>query len=104
MGLFLYGVTGSVEIDDRTLAHLRLVIMHKLRRSEPFMLDVDAVDGGGHLSFWIHPAVSMQFRFFGKRHPHINRAWVDDLVLEASRPQPLTVTPEPPEPGRSGDE
>ena len=59
MGKFIYGTAAaSFEIDDRALAHLRIVIMNKLRRSESFMFDLTISDGSGHRSFWINPAVS----------------------------------------------
>ena len=60
MGRFIYDTLGnSVEIDDRTLAHLRIVMMNKLRRSEPFMFDVDLPRGGERRSYWIHPSVPL---------------------------------------------
>lgn len=87
----------AVDIDDRTLAHLRVVIMNKLRRSESFMFDVEIGDGSGRRSFWMHAAIPLQFHFFGSRHPHINRAWVEELMLSASSPSGLTIVPEPPD-------
>ncbi|MEZ3159008.1 ATP-dependent DNA ligase [Microbacterium sp. BWT-B31] len=98
MGRFIYDASGnSVEIDDRTLAHLRIVVMNKLRRSEAFMFDVDMGDGSGRRSFWMHPSVPMQFHFFGSRQPRINRAWVEELMQAASGPAGLTIVAEPPE-------
>ena len=98
MGRFIYDAAGtSVDIDDRTLAHLRLVIMNKLRRSESFMFDVEMGDGSGRRSFWTHSSVPMQFHFFGSRQPHINRAWVEALMHAASGPNGLTIVPEPSE-------
>src|SRR4051794_34798440 len=98
MGRFIYGATSeSVEIDDRALAHLRIVIMNKLRRSESFMFDVEVGDGSGRRSFWMHPSVPLQFHFFGSRQPHINRAWIEDLMHAASSPSGLTIVPEPSE-------
>src|SRR6187431_976776 len=96
MGRFIYGATSeSVEIDDRALAHLRIVVMNKLRRSEAFMFDVEVGDGSGRRSFWIHPSVPIQFHFFGSRQPRINRTWVEELMLAASGPSGLTILPEP---------
>lgn len=98
VGKFIYGVTASsVEIEDRVLAHLRMVMMHKLRRGEPFMFDVEvpATDGSGRRSFWIHPGVPLQFHFFGSRMPSINRAWVDELLISANSVGGLTLHPEP---------
>ena len=96
MGRFIYDTSGtSVDIDDRTLAHLRIVMMNKLRRSEPFMFDVEIGDGSGRRSFWIHPAVPLQFHFFGSRQPRHNRLWIEDLILAASGPSGLSIVPEP---------
>ena len=98
MGRFIYDSAGtSVDIDDRTLAHLRIVIMNKLRRSESFMFDVEVGDGSGRRSFWMHPSVPMQFHFFGSRQPHINREWVEALMQSASSAHGLSIVPEPPE-------
>ena len=96
MGKFIYGtVAASFEIDDRALAHLRIVIMNKLRRSESFMFDLAMSDGSGHRSFWMSPAVPIQFQFFERGAQRINRAWVETLMDAASGPNGLVVTPEP---------
>ena len=96
MGRFIYDtMANSVDIDDRTLAHLRVVVMNKLRRTEAFMFDVEIGDGSGRRSFWMHPSVPIQFHFFGSRQPRINRAWVEDLMQTASGPNGLSITPEP---------
>ena len=98
MGRFIYScTTNSVEIEDRALAHLRIVIMNKLRRSESFMFDVEVGDGSGRRSFWISSAVPIQFHFYGSRPPHINRAWVEELMHIASGPNGLSLAPETPE-------
>ena len=96
MGKFIYGTAAaSFEIDDRALAHLRIVIMNKLRRSEPFMFDLVMGDGSGRRSFWMSPAVPIHFQFFGSRAPRINRFWVEELMAAASGPNGLGITPEP---------
>jgi len=96
VGRFIYDTaSNAVEIEDRTLAHLRIVVMNKLRRGEPFMFDVEVGDGSGRRSFWVHPSVPMQFHFYGSRQPKINRAWVEDLMLAASGPHGLSIVPEP---------
>ena len=98
MGRFIYDTAAnSVDIDDRTLAHLRIVVMNKLRRSESFMFDVEVGDGSGRRSFWMHPSVPIQFHFFGSRQPRVNRKWVEVLMLAASGPSGLTILPEPSE-------
>jgi hypothetical protein len=98
MGRFIYDASStSVDIDDRALAHLRIVVMNKLRRGEPFMFDVDPGDGSGRRSFWMHPSVPMQFHFFGSRVPRINRSWIEELMQSASGPNGLSILPEPAE-------
>ena len=105
MGTFIYNtMSNAVEIDDRTLAHLRIVVMNKLRRSEPFMFDVEMHDGSGRRSFWLHPSVPMQFRFYRNHPPHINRLWIEQLMLAASGPNGLSLLPEPPDPIHHPDE
>ena len=100
MGRFIYDtMANSVDIDDRTLAHLRIVVMNKLRRSESFMFDVEVGDGSGRRSYWMHPSVPIQFHFFGSRSPRINRVWVEELMLVASGPNGLMITREPSDEG-----
>lgn len=99
MGRFIYDVAANaVDVEDRTLAHLRIVIMNKLRRSESFMftLDLDS-EGISRRSFWMHPAVPLQFAFHGSRDPRINRMWVEALMNSASSPNGLFLVPEPTE-------
>lgn len=94
MGKLVYGSTGrSFDVDDRLLAHLRIVFMNKLRRAEPFMFHHP--DGSGSSSIWVHPAVPMVFHFYGSRAPSINRAWVEALIQEASSSNGLFTVQEP---------
>lgn len=99
MGRFIYDtINNSVDIDDRTLAHLRVVIMNKLRRSESFMFTVELdSEGISRRSFWMHPSVPLQFAFHGSREPRLNRMWIEALMTSASSPNGLFVVSEPPE-------
>jgi len=99
VGKFIYGAaTNSFEIDDRALAHVRVVIMNKLRRSESFMFNLAMGDASGHRSFWLSPAVPIQFQFYGSRSPRLNRTWVEELMATANGPNGLGIVPEPVEP------
>ena len=99
MGKFMYGATANAfEIEDRALAHVRVVVMNKLRRSESFMFDLTMGDGSGSRSFWINAAVPIQFQFFGSRSPRLNRAWIELLMTAANSPNGLAILPEPAEP------
>ncbi|AWB87621.1 ATP-dependent DNA ligase [Mycetocola zhujimingii] len=101
MGKFIYGTPSiSVEFDDRVLAHLKVVILSKVRRGESFTFswDYTVASGSGHSSIWIHPTIPLQFDFVGSREPQLNRAWVEELVKLANSPAGLRVIPEPNEP------
>jgi hypothetical protein len=98
MGKLIHESAGhGFEIDDRTLAHLRIVMMNKLRRGESFMFDIATPDGSGHRTLWIQAAMPLAFYFYGSRQPHINRAWLEALMDAANGPAGLTIVPEPPE-------
>lgn len=83
------------DIDDRALAHLRVVFMNKLRRGEPFMFQVPDPNGIGTRSVWISAAVPVTFAFSGSRNPVIDMRWVDELMTEANSPNGLTYSSEP---------
>lgn len=96
MGQLLYdGGSQSFDIDDRALAHLRVVFMNKLRRGEPFLLTLPDPSSIGSRSLWIHPAVSLIFSFYGSRSPALNREWLDTMMNDANGPLGLTLTQEP---------
>lgn len=100
MGTFIYGTPSTaVEFDDRVLAHLKVVILSKVRRGESFTFswEYKAADGSGRSSIWINPSIPLQFDFSGSREPTLNRAWVDELVRLSNSPSGLRVIPEPPE-------
>ena len=53
MGRLIYRDRASFDIDDRILAHLRIVIMNKLRRNEGFMLQLPVNEGVRQSSIWV---------------------------------------------------
>lgn len=55
----LRGGPHMIKIDDRVLAHLKVLVGSKLRRNEPFLLSWQepADEGHGRSSVWIHTAV-----------------------------------------------
>lgn len=97
MGTFMYGTSVRVEIEDRALAHLQVVISDKLRRDEPFpFVWRDEVGfGGGRTAVWLHPRGSFVFQYRGGRMPLLNSAWIDALAFAASAPTGLYLVPEP---------
>ena len=98
MGYLLYGLPAeAIEIDDRTLAHVKIVMLAKLRRDESFAFsfDYDLSDGSGRSTVWIHPTIPLQFKFLGSRQPAINRAWLEALIVSANSVEGLRLLPEP---------
>lgn len=87
----------SVEIDDRTLAHLKVVIIAKLRRGESFTFswEKSPKSGSGRSSLWLNPAVPLQFEFAGSQEPTLNRAWLEQLVGLSNTPAGLRIVAEP---------
>ena len=87
----------SIEIEDRTLAHVKIVILAKLRRNESFAFSFehDVSEGSGRSTIWLHPSIPVQFKFLGSRQPAINRAWLDALVITANSVDGLRLIEEP---------
>ena len=77
MGKFIYDGNIKVEFEDRLLAHLQAVIMAKVRRGEsfPFTWKDDISIGGGRTTVYIHPNVSMVFKYHGSRNPQLSSTW-----------------------------
>ncbi|ROQ40730.1 hypothetical protein EDF46_0091 [Frondihabitans sp. PhB188] len=97
MGNLTYGQALSVEFDDRTLGHLQVVIGSKLRRNESFYFSWkdDQRVGDGRTTIWVHPTISLVFKFYGSRMPGLNREWLGLLEQSANAPHGLQVLPEP---------
>ncbi|WP_348786506.1 ATP-dependent DNA ligase [Leifsonia sp. NPDC080035] len=83
----------DIEFDDRTLAHLHIVIVNKLRHGQSFAMSWrdPAERGGGRTSIWLHPAVTLRFHFDGSRTPALNRDWLTMLADSADSSRGLVV-------------
>lgn len=93
MGAFIYDRSEPIEIEDRTLAHLQVVIIDKLRRDEHFSLVLR--DDRIAVTFWLGPRTPLQFIYHGNRQPAINHEWIELLAGEAGVTGMLTLLPEP---------
>ncbi|MEA9987239.1 MULTISPECIES: hypothetical protein [Subtercola] len=95
MASLIYGSPGTtVQFDDRTLAHLRVVLLAKLRREEKFALNfTDSVTANAR-TLWFHPAIALQFEFDSSAEISLNRAWVDALTASANSGAGLRVVAE----------
>ena len=84
MGKLAYDRSLTIDFDDRTLAHLQIVIGMKMRRGESFYFSWkdDQRVGDGRTTIWLHPAIPLVFKYYGGRLPSVNRGWL--LLLEQS--------------------
>lgn len=98
MGTLYYGDARTpIEIDDRALAHVKFVILSKLRRNEGFGFSwtKGLGEGSGRSTIWLSPSIPLQFDFNGNRAPSLNRAWLEALTQQAATSGGLTLVEEP---------
>ena len=98
MGYLYYGNNSyAIEIDDRPLAHLKIVILTLLRagRSVAFTFDRPLCDGSGRETLWISPSCEIRFRFNGNRAPSVNETWLRSIFATADTPTGLRLVTEP---------
>jgi hypothetical protein len=95
MGTLIYDGS-AIHFDDRTLAHLQIVVVNKLRRHEGFAMswrDSGEV-GDGRSTIWLDPSIPLYFKFDGSRAPEISRDWLSVLMESAESSTGLIVTDE----------
>ena len=94
MGRLLYGSPpATFELDDRTLAHVEIVVLAKLRRNESFAFSLPG-KGDSRTAIWVHPSSVLQFEYTKATHT-INRQWLETLIDTANTPQGLRISDEP---------
>lgn len=104
MATLYYGnAVEPIHIEDRALAHLKIVIATKLRRQESFTLSWEHFEGedGGRSTIWIHPSIPLRFTFEGTESPQINPRWIEKLMNSVNSTggialvDEILATPEP---------
>ncbi|WP_127792199.1 ATP-dependent DNA ligase [Agromyces sp. LHK192] len=97
MGILTYRFIRTVQIEDRPLAHLRSVILAKLRRGESFAFswETPVEQGSGRNSIWLSPDIPIVFEFFDGRDIALDPAWIRALTKAANSPGGLVLVPEP---------
>ncbi|CAH0190341.1 MULTISPECIES: hypothetical protein [unclassified Microbacterium] len=97
MGSLYYGDSAEpINIEDRALAHLKIVIATKLRRNESFTLSWPhpETEANGRSTIWLHPSIPLRFVFDAPEAPAISRQWVEDLANSASSSGGITLIDE----------
>lgn len=97
MGILHYGTDAApITIDDRALAHLKAVIVSKLRRQESFTVSWQhpEADGPGRSTLWLHPSIPVRFQFEDAVAPELNREWLEELAQSANALGGITLVSE----------
>lgn len=108
MGYLFYGDTNEpITIEDRTLAHLKVVLATKLRRNESFTLSWEHPEGEtpGRSTLWLHPSIPLRFVFDDPETPALSQQWLHELATSANSSGGIHLTEEHIEPSEaSGDD
>ncbi|MGF2950117.1 DUF7882 family protein [Microbacterium alcoholitolerans] len=97
MGWLFYGDTSEpIEIEDRALAHLKVVISTKLRRNESFTLSWrhPPENPTGRSTIWLHPSIPLRFVFADPERPELSSEWITTLANSASSTGGITLLAE----------
>jgi hypothetical protein len=87
VGTIYYGGSAMpIHIEDRALAHLKVVIATKLRRGEGFTVSWKHPDDQprGRSTIWLHPSIPLRFVFEDPEPAELSRDWIEDLANSAS--------------------
>jgi hypothetical protein len=106
VGTIFYGGSATpIHIEDRALAHLKVVIATKLRRSESFTLSWQHPDDqpAGRTTIWLHPSIPLRFVFDDPETPELSRQWIEDLAHSANSSGGIQLIPEYLEPKPSDE-
>ena len=101
MAKLYYGTTTEpISIEDRLLAHVKVVVATKLRRGESFTLSWTHGPGQevGRSTVWLHPSIPLRFVFDEPEPALLSRAWIEALANSANSSGGLLLVDEPEHP------
>jgi hypothetical protein len=92
MGVLLHGPL-ELEVDDRVLTHMEIIIVNKLRRHESFLLSwlEDASSDTGRNALWLSAGHPVHFRYGTGRASTIDKDWLRILEVGANGPRGLVA-------------
>ena len=94
MGTIYYGGSATpIHIEDRALAHLKVVISTKLRRDESFTVSWRHPEdqARGRSTLWIHPSIPLRFVFENPEPEELSRDWIEELANSANSSGGITL-------------
>jgi len=95
MGTLFYGGDRTpIRIDDRILAHLRVVVTAKMRRGEGFLLSwTDSVTiGDGRSSVWLNARTDLHYKFDGVKEVKLDPALLEQLNVESIQARGIEIS------------
>lgn len=107
MGSLYYGESAEpIHVEDRALAHLKVVISTKLRRNESFTLSWRHGEGDpvGRSTIWLHPSIPLRFVFDEAETPELSRDWIEALAHSANSSGGISLIAEKIAPATSRDD
>lgn len=95
MGTLFYA-DQAIEMDDRTLAHLKVAVVTKLRRGENFTLSWahGEQQGPGRTTIWMHESIPLRFDFDESEPPVLHREWIEQILRSANTTGGIQLTAE----------
>src|SRR5690349_8301357 len=97
VGTIFYGGSATpIHIEDRALAHLKVVIATKLRRNESFTVSWRHPEDQptGRSTIWLHPSIPLRFVFDDPEPAELSRQWIEDLARSANSSGGITLVAE----------
>lgn len=86
MGKLTYGaIQREIEMDDKLLAHIEMIVLSRLRRNNAFALRwIEKIEvGDGRRTIWISPSSDLYFEYDKHEQPELDRVLLDKLAAAA---------------------
>lgn len=89
MGHLYYGGTANpIDMPDRLLAHVKVVVATKLRRGESFTM---SWRDGGRSTIWLQPSIELRFVFSSPEPELLDPDLLQQLANEAATASGMTL-------------
>ncbi len=91
--LFYGNASSPIQMPDRLLAHVKVVMATKLRRSESFTLSWthSAAEPPGRSTIWLQPSIPLRFVFDSAENDKLDQGLLAQMAREASSSGGLSV-------------
>src|SRR5690625_7375119 len=97
MGRIIYGNGREIDIEDYTLAHVKVVILSKLRLGQSFSCSWQREETSGRGTIWLDRAIPLEFVFDTDTRPSPNRRWTEALLNSATNAAGVRIASAPPD-------